>query len=212
MRNFQEQLFYKTPLDDCFSIDFSKQDLLTIWHRMSVLNKIFCYKKALKNSHNIIDVYLWMTVKSRLWLVFKKPLTLRKKWSFPLRVSSVSVSNPQFPADLVWSHLLKKSLFSENWRTSFFVKCELRPFSDRPIIFLVVTWCFQSTRNVFVRGELNNDFRTHCVIKTQRTLFLRPLLFASFSYFQQNRLFSANIFFNSFRIKKENGIFEELSK
>ena len=89
LRNFQEQLFYKTPLDDCFSIDFPKQDLLTILHRMSVLNKMFCCKK---DFHDIIDVYLWITVKCRLWLVFKKPLTLHKKWSFPLRISSVNVT------------------------------------------------------------------------------------------------------------------------
>ena len=36
-------------------------------------------------------------------------ITLHKKWSFPLRISTVNVTNPQFPAD-IWSHLLKKSL------------------------------------------------------------------------------------------------------
>ena len=36
-------------------------------------------------------------------------ITLHKKWSFPLRISTVNVTNPQFPAD-IWSHLLKKFL------------------------------------------------------------------------------------------------------
>ena len=36
-----------------------------------------------------------------LWLYLKRPPLQKKKWSFPLTISSVNVTNPQFNADLV---------------------------------------------------------------------------------------------------------------
>ena len=60
--------------------------------------------------------YYWVGPCSYFYYVYFNPskrATLHKKWSLPLRISSVNVR--------IWSHLLKKSI----GKTSFFVQCDL---------------------------------------------------------------------------------------
>ena len=60
--------------------------------------------------------------------------TLHKKWSFPLKISSVNVTKPP-----IWSHLLKKSLMKN------FIVCAVTPVYSDP--YFVVFGIFDAVIN-----------------------------------------------------------------
>ena len=72
---------------------------------------VFCYYPEAKSLHKISDKnngvnYSLYTVLVVFWtsaerFMYIQLTSLHKKWSFPLRISSVNVPNPQFPVDLV---------------------------------------------------------------------------------------------------------------
>ena len=99
----------------------------------------------------------------KFWTSFQTPpyqiwyccITLHKKWSFPLRISSVNVTNPQETTDLV---TFTKEILSEKLHYLFSVKCgkqrfmqsraKVKPRSSK--IKQSVDFCYFSLKNSFL--------------------------------------------------------------
>ena len=63
------------------------------------------FQGLLRHIQNSVKQFKWSFCKDS-WRDLT--VTLHKKWSFPLRISSVNVTNPRKLR--IWSHLLKKSV------------------------------------------------------------------------------------------------------
>ena len=75
-----------------------KYTINEIWKKLKREIRIYYVRNATKRNANATQRNNWLITGK---FVFFLKMTLHKKWSFPFRISSVNVNNPQETADLV---------------------------------------------------------------------------------------------------------------